>query len=359
MSHVRNVHQMVGNAGPGNSISAGSRALRSALREWGYNSQIYAETVAPASSWGDILPFGRYKPGDSDLLILHYTQVSPMTDYVRALTVPVMLVYHNVTPSRFFVGANASVALRAQSARTELPVFRDQTLLALGDSKFNQRDLVEAGYTRTAVVPVIMPEDLLRISPDADILHQLADGVNLLCVGRVAPNKRAEDLIKTLYYYRQIEPGARLFLVGHTAYYGPYVQWLRGLVTWLGLEGAVVFTGHVSDAALAAYYRKADVFVYMSEHEGFGIPLVESMRFGVPIIAYASTAIPETLGGAGIVVRRKHFPIVAELIHLLQTDSAIRAQVIARQRERAKDFAPDAVLEQFRGHLDAVIDELR
>jgi glycosyltransferase involved in cell wall biosynthesis len=274
------------------------------------------------------------------------------------LDVPLLLVYHNVTPPHFFVGTSAEVAERTRHGRDELPVFRERALLALADSEFNRRDLIKAGYGRTGVVPVIVPDTLRQVSPDVDVLARLEDGVNLLCVGRVTPNKRPEDVIKVLYYYRQIEPRARLFLVGHTAYYYPYVCWLRGLVAGLGLEDAVTFTGHVSDATLAAYYRRADVFVYMSEHEGFGIPLVESMRFEVPIIAYASTAIPETLGGAGILVRQKHFPAVAELVYLLQTDADLRARVVARQKARARDFAPDVILEQFRGYLDAVMGEL-
>jgi glycosyltransferase involved in cell wall biosynthesis len=349
---------MLGNAGPGNSISAGARVLRDALRAWGYRSEIFAETVAPSSSWGDVKPYARYKPADSDLLILHYTQASALTDYVSTLRVPLVLVYHNVTPAGFFAGVNAEVAARARNGRDDLPRFRDQTVLGLGDSEFNRRDLDEAGYARTGVLPVIVPEDLLQIPPDARVLDQLENSVNLIHVGRVAPNKRVEDAVKVLHYYNQIEPRARLYLVGHTAYYGPYVQWLRGLVAWLSLDDAVTFTDHVSDAALVAYYRGADVLVYMSEHEGFGIPLVESMRFGVPIIAYASSAIPETLGGAGILVQEKRYPVIAELIHLLQTDAAFRTQVIACQTERVAAFAPDAVLEQFRRYLDVAIAEL-
>jgi glycosyltransferase involved in cell wall biosynthesis len=350
---------MVGNAGPGNSISAGARVLRSALREWGYGSQIYAETVAPASTWGDILAYRRYTPKPSDLLILHYTLASPQTEFIKSLDVPLVLIYHNVTPPHFLVGANQQVASRAATGRNQLPSLRKQTILALGVSEFNRRDLVAAGYTRTGVVPVLIPEDLLRTPADPEVMERLKDSVNLLCVGRVAPNKRLEDVIKVLYYYRQIEPSARLFLAGHTEYYAPYVRWLRGLVSWLDLENAVTFTGHVSDAALAAYYRRTDVFVYMSEHEGFGIPLVESMRFGVPVIAFASTAVPETLGGAGILVTRKHFPVVAEIIHLLQSDADLREKVIARQTIRAQELAPDRTLEQIRSHLDVVIDELQ
>jgi glycosyltransferase involved in cell wall biosynthesis len=359
VSRIHSVHQMVSNAGPGNSISAGALMLRSALRGWGYDSEVYAGSVAPALSWGDILPFARYRPKGSDLLVFHYGQASPLSDYVKALDVPLVLVYHNVTPPEFFVGVNWQILQYTQRGQAELAAFRDRTVLALAVSEFNRRDLVEAGFTRTGVVPVIVPDDLQQVSPDTRALDHLENSVNLLCVGRVAPNKRLEHVIKVLFYYRQIEPRAQLLLVGSIAHTRPYVSWLRGLVTWLDLDDAVTFAGHVSMSELAAYYRRADVFIYMSEHEGFGIPLIECMRFGVPIVAYASTAIPETLGGAGILVREKRFPMVAELVHLLQTDADLRAQVIACQRERARYFEADAVLQQFRDHLDTVIGALR
>jgi glycosyltransferase involved in cell wall biosynthesis len=358
MTETRHIHQFLGNAGPGNSISAGAQLLCDALREWGYTSELYAETVAPASAWGDVRHFRRYHPHPADVLILHYTQASALADYVRTLACPLILIYHNVTPARFFVGANPDVVATTQRGLAELATFRAQTVLALAVSAFNRSDLIAAGYTRTAVVPLIIPETLRHTAPDAAVLNTLADGVNLLCVGRIAPNKRYEDVIKVLYYYRQIEPAARLFLVGHTEYTGPYVAWLRQLIAWLGLEDAVTFTGHISDAALAAYYRRAAAFLYMSEHEGFGMPLIESMRFDVPVVAYAGAAIPETLGGAGLLVREKHFPVVAEALHLLQTDAALRAQILARQRARAQDFAPATILAQLRAQIEMALEPL-
>ena len=357
-SPIQAVHQMVGNAGPGNSISNGARLLRAALREWGYHAEIYAETVAPAASWGDVHPFRRYRPAPGDLLVVHYSQASALIEYVRTLDVPVLLVYHNITPPRFFVGVNPALVQATAQGRAQLPRLRDQTILALADSAFNRRDLETAGYKHSQVLPVLIPETLSQATPDPQVAAHLQSGVNLLCVGRVAPNKRFEDVIKVLFYYRQIEPRARLFLVGSTTNTRPYVAWLRDFVAWLGLEEAVTFTDHVPDAALAAYYRGADAFIYMSEHEGFGIPLVESMRFGAPVIAYAAAATPETLGGAGVLVTEKRFPVIAELVHLIQTDAQVRARLIARQHERARDFAPERVLRRFRALLDEIAHQL-
>jgi glycosyltransferase involved in cell wall biosynthesis len=358
VSSIQAVHQMVGNAGPGNSISNGARLLRDALRDWGYRADIYAETVAPATSWGDVRPFRRYRPAPSDLLVVHYSQASALIEYVRTLEVPVLLVYHNITPPRFFVGVNPALEQATAQGRTQLPRLRDQSVAAIAVSDFNRRDLEKVGYAQIHKIPVIVPETLSQVTPDPQLLASLENGVNLLCVGRVAPNKRFEDVIKTLFYYRQIEPCARLFLVGSTANTRPYAAWLRDFVAWLGLEEAVTFTGHVSDAALAAYYRGADAFVYMSEHEGFGIPLVESMRFGVPVIAYAAAAVPETLGGAGVLVTEKRFPVIAELLHVIQSDAQVRGRLIARQHARARDFAPEQVLHQFRALLDEIAPQL-
>ena len=131
-------------------------------------------------------------------------------------------------------------------------------------------------------------------------------------------------------------------LVGSARGMERYQEFLQALVTQLGLSD-VVFTGHVSTAQLVAYYRCASVYLSMSEHEGFGVPLLESMHFGVPIVAYKAAAVPETLGSSGILVTAKEHAAVAELIGLLVEDAGLRAQIVARQREQLQDFLPEKV----------------
>jgi glycosyltransferase involved in cell wall biosynthesis len=139
-----------------------------------------------------------------------------------------------------------------------------------------------------------------------------------------------------------VRPDSRLLLVGSARGTEIYAEYLSDLVAKLGLSD-VVFAGHVSTEKLVAYYTSAHVYLSMSEHEGFGVPLLESMHFGVPIIAFKSTAVPETLGGAGMLITSKDYAAVAELIGLLAEDEALRARVIARQRERLQDFSPACV----------------
>jgi glycosyltransferase involved in cell wall biosynthesis len=167
--------------------------------------------------------------------------------------------------------------------------------------------------------------------------------VNLLYVGRLAPNKGCDDLIKILYAYRKyVYPDAHLWLVGDRSLL-IYTQYLENLAARLGLQDAVTLAGRVSLNALRTYYEAADLFVYASRHEGFGVPLVESMYFDVPILAYKATAVPETLGNAGVLFDAFAYPEIAEMVHLLATDAATRQAIIANQRQRLADFTPERV----------------
>ena len=84
----------------------------------------------------------------------------------------------------------------------------------------------------------------------------------------------------------------------------------------------------------------------MSEHEGFCVPLVEAMYFGIPIIAFDSTAVGETLGGSGLLLKDKDSKAVAEAIDLIMTDDELRQKLIAGEKERLKYFDNDRIKAQ-------------
>jgi glycosyltransferase involved in cell wall biosynthesis len=168
------------------------------------------------------------------------------------------------------------------------------------------------------------------------------------------PNKRIEDLLKVFYFYRKrIDPDSRLFLVGIDTDMEIYSFALRQMIHDLALRG-VLFCGRVSQRELVTYYRLAHVYLCMSEHEGFCVPLLEAMHFGVPVIAYAAGAVPETLGEAGALASRKDFPELAELSALLCMDRELRGSMVAAGRERVREFLPDAVAPVLRRLLDSV-----
>jgi len=345
---MKAIHQVLVGATPGSSIWNEALAMRAALREWGYRSDVYVDEAHAALRRGTT-HFAEYRPRPSDALIYHYSTASTLTERVLAAGRPTILMYHNVTPPHHVENANSYMAAQLRRAGDELHRLGRHVRLAITHSEFSLRDLVEAGFERIAAIPAVMPDTLFAVQPDPTVLSRFDDGgVNLLSVGRLVPNKKHGDAIRALCAYRRINPDARLLLIGAPDNAERYVAWLHDVAMSLGVGERVHFAGHVSDAALAAYYRLARVLVCLSEHEGFCIPLVEAMRFGVPIVAYASSAIPETLGGAGVLLRAKHYPILAEVIDLLHRDGALRAQIVARQHRRAAELDRSAVLPRLR-----------
>ena len=263
-----------------------------------------------------------------------------------ALTVPDRLVlrYHNITPPEFFAGHLPHLARQCHQGRRELGAFAARTELALGVSEFNRRELEAAGFARTAVLPVPLDLDAWRQGAASATVRRLyADGrTNLLFVGRIIPNKKIEDLLRMFaVYQRSLDSSARLLLVGDHWGYEPYLLRLEELARALALEDAI-FTGQVEDDELRAYYASSAAYVSMSEHEGFCVPLLEAMAFGLPVMAYDAAAVAETLDGAGLLLRDKRPEHAAELLHRLVTDTPLRRAVLESQalrleRLRARD----------------------
>jgi glycosyltransferase involved in cell wall biosynthesis len=253
-------------------------------------------------------------------------------------------IYHNITPAEFFLGFQPHLAGLCYHGRRELAAFAPRTALGLGDSEFNRRELQAAGYRRTEVLPIVLDLERYR-QPASPVVRGLySDGrKNLLFVGRIIPNKKIEDLLRVFaIYQRYLEPRSRLLLVGESRGFERYQRRLRERAAALRLDN-VVFAGHVDDDDLRAYYSVADVFLCLSEHEGFCVPLVEAMNFGVPVVAFDAGAVAETLRGGGVLLKEKQPEVVAELVHRVLTDAALRSAVMGTQERalaevRATDF---------------------
>jgi L-malate glycosyltransferase len=262
-----------------------------------------------------------------------------------------------VTPPEHFAAWDPEMARICRIGREELLTLRDHVDLGLADSEFNRRELEEAGFRRTGVLPIYLDFARYREAPSPVVSRMLAEGArNLLFVGRVAPNKRHDDLIRVASYWRRfIASDVRLLLVGKLPGRGRYFDALQSLLYEEGFTPAeVVFTGHVDHADLLAFYQQADVFLSMSEHEGFGVPLVEAMLMDVPVLAYRCTAVGDTLGDAGLQFGEKRIDAVAELAHRLATDASLRAPVLEGQRRRLEAFAPAAVEGALLAHLESL-----
>ncbi|MGH7860441.1 MAG: glycosyltransferase family 4 protein, partial [Candidatus Binatia bacterium] len=249
------------------------------------------------------------------------------------------------------------VARLCALGREELASLRATCGVALADSEFNRRELVGLGFDTTEVLPIVLDPERYDRRAVRRLERAYRDGhVNFLHVGRLVPNKRIEDVLKAFWFYRRkINPDSRLFLVGIDTDMELYSFGLRILVEELGIPG-VVFAGRATERELVTYYRLAHVYLCMSEHEGFCAPLVEAMHFGVPVIAYAAGAVPETLGSAGALVFEKRLAEVAELAALVCEDAALRSEMVATGKARAREFLPEAVLPRIRRILESVRD---
>jgi glycosyltransferase involved in cell wall biosynthesis len=352
---LRRIDQWVPALHRGDAIGDSARLMRDAFRSWGYAADVYALELDDDLE-GDGRRFAQWRPGGADdVVLLHYALPSRLTAALREHRGRRILLYHNITPPEFFVGYDEEMVRICALGREQVASLRGHVDLALGDSEFNRRELEAAGFEKTGVLPIYLDFARYREQPSPVLSRMLNDGrSNLLFVGRIAPNKRQDDLIRLASYWKQfISEDVRLVLVGKLPKRRAYLDALQALMYEEAFTPwEVLFLGHVDHDDLLACYASADVFVSMSEHEGFGVPLVESMLMDVPVLAYKSTAVPHTLGDAGVQFTHKRLDEVGEMAHALATDASLRAAVLAGQRTRVAVFAPAAVEGALRGYLE-------
>ena len=341
------VSHFVGHLTYGDAVSFDAVNKWRALRELGVPGDLYA-SVRDHHHRRFARPHEAHRATGDELIVFHYSTWSPAAEYVLGLpNARVLLVYHNITPTRWFEGVHVVAEEDSRTARSRLPGFVPQTRYAVAMSEYSRRELEEVGFAETGVVPLLI--DFAELDEEARGLREtLSDGyVNVLSVSRMAPNKCHEDTVKMFYYYkRRINPRSRLLLVGATVVVD-YRLWLEQLVRRLGIEPDVLMPGLVTNRDLAAYFRSAHAYVCMSEHEGFGAPLVQAMHCGVPVLAYESTAVPYTVGEAGVLLRRKDPAAGAEALRLLVEATPLRRRMVAKGHARVGEFAPERTRARF------------
>ncbi|HVG33008.1 MAG TPA: glycosyltransferase family 4 protein [Pyrinomonadaceae bacterium] len=327
--------------------------------------RIYSETAA--LNGYKVYPFSRIKRflnQPRDILIYHYSVGWEQgLALLREINCRKVIKYHNVTPPQFFTGFSASDEYLCVTGRKHLKELATINCdLYLSASPYSMRELIEEGASseRSLVVPPFHHVDRMHaIKPDADVLEKYTDGkTNILMVGRVSPHKGHLALLEAFatYYYRYND-NARLIVVGKGGEgLSSYSVLLRRAVASLSLEKAVVFTGGVPDAALKAYYLISDAFMMASEHEGFCVPLVESMAMKLPIVAYASTAIPETVGDAGLVWEERDPYLLAQSLDVIVKDKAVNQALREKGLRRYEQmYTNERIGDEFLRALDALL----
>ena len=335
---MRAIHQIVAGYANGDAISNEARVMRDLFRSWGYESRIYSEQryVHPElrheafdleSSRGDFRP--------DDVVLLHLSIGSDVNDFFPALPGRKAILYHNMTPPEYFCLVQEKLAQTLTRGRQQAQALAGAAEVVMAVSRFNAAELSGMGYSQPQVLPLLLDFSMLRAKPDRGILRQYRDGlVNILFVGRCAPNKKIEDLLNAFYYFqRYVQPASRLIHVGSHAGMEQYHALLLTRSRELQLKN-VEFVGSVRQDELNAWYEVARAFLCLSDHEGFCIPLLEAMAHDVPVVAYAAGAVPETLDGAGVLVREKNYDLIAETLGRVAEDAPLRAAILKSQRER-------------------------
>jgi len=348
------INQWLAAAHPNDAIGDHARRVRALLRAMGHESEIYSLTI-DAGLAGQVRPFEDPGARRGDVTIFHYALPSVMTGAIADLPRGRVLHYHNITPAHYFAPYNAGQFRLSRVGREHLARLAGAVDLALGVSEYNRRELESFGFPETGVMPIALDTDRITLAPRRPALEKLLDDglPNFLFVGRIAPNKRIDDYVRLAEHYkRYVSIDYRFIFVGrHDAVPGYHAAVRQMIVQYDMPPDRFVFTGPVPDVDLAAYYRMADVYISLSEHEGFCVPLLEAMAAGVPVLAYAAGAIPDTLGGAGVQFWPRDLEHAAELLGVLVYDENVRRDVIAGQRRRLQDFGDERIV----GDLQALI----
>ena len=324
----------------GDAITDQMLRLQEIIRKRGYHSDIYAEHFTE-DVVGNIKSIFDYEGSRDNILIVHHSMGMDAFDKIKSLPDKKILIYHNITPEEFFEDKNTKKYIR--KGLQQLKEYSNIVDYCIADSNYNRRDIIKAGFAnKIDVMPVNISVDRFdTVQENKDLLKSLEGKTNIIFVGRLVGNKKQSDVIRCFSVYHNVyNPQSRLFLIGATGD-NRYMDELRAEATVFGVRDSVLFLGKVPEEDLKAYYMAADVFLCMSEHEGFGVPLLEAMYMGVPVVAYRAGAVPETMGGSGIIVNEKNYDFIGTLLDEIVENDDLRDKLVEHQRNTVKHLQQD------------------
>lgn len=322
----------------GDAVSNDALAIDRLIRKMGFDTEIYAEISGKNLPVKDIS--GLENISGNDILIYHMSTGTELNFMINKIPCRKIMIYHNITPPEFFRPYSRELFALTSYGYKGLEYLNRTFDLCIADSEYNKSQLIEYGYKCPVKVrPVLIDFQKYKQNPDISVIKKYSDGwTNIIFVGRIAPNKKHEDIIKTFYFYKKINPESRLILVGSWAGMETYYERLKNYVKILKLED-VIFTGHVNFSEIISCYHVADIFLCLSQHEGFCVPLLEAMFFNVPVVALNSCAVPETLGKSGIIIPDNDPICTAGIIHEIINNKTLRKNILISQKKRLCDFS--------------------
>jgi len=345
---LKRIVQIMESYSYGDAIGNHATTIHRELEKRGMESLIFANSVDERRR-SLAKAISQYDPKPEDVILYHLSTGSDLNRKVVEYPGKLIINYHNITPPEFFHGYSDIMEQVCVRGYEDAVFLKDYAAAVISDSEYNAQELVKMGYTCPMYsIPIFMDFSDYEKKPNDAVMQKYSDGVkNILFVGRVAPNKRQEDVIRAFYYYtRFFEPNSRLILVGNYNNLEQYYLELKTFARKLRLNN-VVFPGHTSFAEILAYYRTADLFLCQSEHEGFCVPLVEAMYFGKPIVAYDSSAIGETLAEAGVLLKEKDPALTAAVMDQVIRDPQLQQVIRQHQQKNLQRFRHEVVADGY------------
>jgi len=348
---IHAIHQFHSGSAYGDAVTNSMIFIRNILRELGFHSEIYVQYVAPELK-NEVLSYTTYTSRDDQVLFVHHSMGHDVMDWIRQLPDEKYLIYHNITPEHFFPHGSP-LNYYSQLGRKQLDLLKQVVKGSICVSYLNQQELIQMGYDNTTVIPLLVDIGALWNKPwNQEIEIRYSDYFNVLFVGRIARNKCQHDIIEIGRYLRSIlRVPFKIHLVGGYDPDDGYYRELLNMINRYQMADTINIAGKVPEKDLYGYYRVADLFVCMSEHEGFGVPLIEAMVFNVPVVAYNSSNIPHTLGDAGILVNAKRYDEIASFIEYLLQHRSLMKRVVEQQRRRLQSYSLPTLIRQLVTYL--------
>ncbi len=342
----------------GDAIGNEALYMNTLLKGAGYNSKIYAEYIPTESLRKTNFFFKKsIKCNKEDIILYHLSTYSVINDWILTQKCRKIMIYHNITPPSFFENYSRKDKDLCLNGYIQTEKLKNEFDLVLADSNYNNEQLNKLGFScPIKILPVLLSFDDYKKVPEKEIVEKYSDDyINIIFVGRIVPNKCQEDIISAFSYYQKYyNPKSRLFLVGKYTGMEKYYLRLRDYADKLKINN-IDFLGHVTFKELLAYYYVSNLFLCMSEHEGFCVPLVEAMFFKKPILAYNSTAVAETIWPGGVLMDKKNPLEAAALINMILTDERLKNIIINNQKEKLFDYCPEKTANLFLSYISEFI----
>jgi len=334
------IHQFLTSYSYGDAIGNEALEIRNYLRDIGIKSNIFVLFYHPKYSDQVInyLEYDKYS-SDKNIVIYHFSIGSKITKKFLRIPDKKVIIYHNITPHHFFLDYHRILSKDCYKGRIELKSLSNEVDLALGDSEYNEKELKEAGFKKTGVLPLVMNFEKFESPPIPVLKDMFHDNkTNILYVGRIIPNKKVEDVIRTFHIYNKyFNKASRLFIVGENRGFERYFSALLNMVDKLTVKN-IHFTGHIPEDELISYFKLSDIYLHMSEHEGFCAPVPESFFLNIPVIAFNKGAVKETMNNGGILLNKKNFLETAALIDRIVSNDELRKKILDTQKESLKKY---------------------